>query len=236
MWGPTTLVRRAAAAAALALSATAVAACGSDEPDLVAGKQQFVQKCGACHVLNRAGTRGVVGPNLDEAFQQGLSTGMGRNGIEGTIHDWILRPNPGSPMPAKLVTGDDAEDVAAYVARSVSRGGKDTGLLATAVPAAGGGEPIAAEAGVLDVPADPSGQLAYASKEATAEAGRLTVSSTNEASIPHNIVIDGKGTGKVVQGGAVSQFEADFEPGEYQFYCSVQGHRQAGMEGTLTVE
>lgn len=229
-------LRRAVAAAAFALSGAVLAACGNQEPDLVAGKQQFVQKCGACHVLNRAGTKGVAGPNLDEAFQQGLSAGMGRDGVEQVIHDWILRPNPQSPMPAKLVTGKRARDVAAYVARSTARGGKDGGLLATAVKTAGGGKPVAASAGVLSVATDPGGQLAYVSTQATAKAGPLTVRSPNEAGVPHNIVIEGKGEGAVVQDGGVSEIKADFEPGEYTFYCSVPGHREAGMAGRLVVE
>jgi plastocyanin len=232
MWGPS----RAALGAAILACATAVSACGSDEPDLVAGKQQFVQKCGSCHVLNRAGTKGVTGPNLDEAFQQGLKAGMGRNGVEGVVHEWILRPNPASPMPAKLAEGQDAEDIAAYVAATAARGGKDTGLLATAVKAAGSEEPAEAENGILEIAADPGGQLLYVTNQATAEAGRLEVRSPNASGVPHNIVIDGKGEGEVVQDGKVSAFEADFEAGEYRFYCSVEGHAEAGMEGTLKVE
>jgi len=57
---------------------------------------------------------------------------------------------------------------------------------------------------------------------------------TSQAS-PHNIVIDGEGEGKVVPKGK-SDFGADFAAGDYQFYCSVPGHRQAGMEGKLTVK
>ncbi len=72
--------------------------------------------------------------------------------------------------------------------------------------------------------------------EASAKAGTLNVRSENESSTPHNIVIDGKGEGEVVQDGGVSEFEADFAAGDYQYYCSVPGHREAGMEGKLTVE
>ena len=58
----------------------------------------------------------------------------------------------------------------------------------------------------------------------------------NKSGTPHDIVIDGKGKGEVVQNGGVSQFQADFAAGSYTFYCSVHGHRQAGMQGKLTVK
>jgi plastocyanin len=138
-------------------------------------------------------------------------------------------------MPAGLVKGRDAVNVAAYVAASVAKPGKDSGLLATAVKQAGAGKPVAAKGGVLDMPTDPNGQLAYVTKKATAPAGRLTIQSKNAASIPHDIVINGKGRGAVVSNGGVSKFTATFGPGTYTYYCSVDGHRQAGMEGTLTV-
>lgn len=225
----------AVGAAAVALSACSVRS-GGGNPNVIAGKQMFVSKCGSCHVLGRAGTKGNVGPNLDAAFQQSLKDGFGRNGVRGLVHGWILHPNPNSPMPAKLVKGQAAYDVAAYVAESVARTGKDTGLLATAVKAAGSGKPAVAKGGTLEVDADPGGQLAYVTNKASAPAGKLTVESVNKAGILHDIVIDGKGKGQIVDNGGVSDFKADFAAGSYTFYCSVPGHRAAGMQGKLTVK
>jgi len=231
---------RAAAVAALATAAAAaLAACGTGgggEPDVVAGKQLFVSKCGACHTMARAGTKGTTGPNLDESFQQALKDGMGRDGVQGAVREQILHPRIDSQMPAGLVKGEQAVDVSEYVATSVAKSGKDTGLLATAVKQAGSGKPAVAKNGAIEIDADPTGQLAYVTKSGSAPAGSLKVQSKNAASIPHDIVIDGKGNGPEVQGGGVSAFTADFEPGTYTFYCSVPGHRQAGMEGKLTVK
>ena len=239
------LVSTVAVCAVIAL-ASLLAGCGQqDDPNLVAGKQAFVGKCGACHVLNRAGTKGVTGPNLDEAFQQSLRDGMGRNGIAGVVEGWIAHPAKfagdkrydGSPaMPADLVEGDAVVDVAAYVASVVAKGGEDSGLLASAVKKAGGGEPAVAEDGKLVIESDPSGQLLYVTDRAEAEAGALQVDSPNKSSVPHNIVIDELGEGEVVQGGGVSTIEGSLDAGEYTFYCSVSGHREAGMEGKLTVK
>jgi plastocyanin len=242
---------RAAAAGVFATGAVLLlGACGgtsAGDADLVAGKQLFVERCGSCHVLNRAGTQGLAGPDLDQAFARALADGMPRSGIRGVIYGQILYPgdfdfeggkrvdNSGA-MPAKLVTGEDAQNVAAYVASVVGRKGKDSGLLATAVKQAGGGAPAEAKNGVLSIPADPGGQLAYVTDRASAAPGELKVESPNESGTPHNIVIDGKGKGDVVQNGGVSEFSAEFEAGEYPFYCSVPGHREAGMEGDLTVK
>jgi mono/diheme cytochrome c family protein len=221
-------------------------ACGSEtkDRDLVAGKQEFVKNCGACHTLSRAGTKGVTGPNLDEAFRQSLTDGLGRNTVEGAIHDQILRPaivpkNDPAYMPPKLVEGDDARNVAAYVASVTARGGKDTGRLAEAVKSAGSDKPIAASDGVLDMPANPDGQLAYASTAATAPAGKLEIDSKNDANIPHDIAIEGNGvneTGEEVTDGGVSKISVDLKPGTYTYYCTVPGHREGGMEGKLTVK
>lgn len=210
------------------------------EADQVAGKQAFVKKCGSCHVLNRAGTKGVTGPNLDEAFRQGLSDGLGDDGVRGVVRKQIAYPSmPGVKgsglMPADLAEGKEADDIADYVATVVSRPGKDTGLLATAVPEAGAGKPIAAKGDTLTIPADPGGALLYASKVATAEAGTLKVVMPNESGVPHNIVIDGKGETETIEQGS-ADFSADFAAGDFAYYCSVPGHRQAGMEGKLTVK
>ena len=224
----------------------ALGACGSEsrDRDIIAGKQQFVKKCGACHTLARAGTKGTVGPNLDEAFRQALLAGMGRNTVEGAVHDQIMRPArvpKSSPvyMPPKLVTGDDAKNVAAYVAFVAAAGGKDTGRLSEAVKAATSNKPIAADNGVLQMPANPDGQLAYASTQATATAGPLKIESKNDANIPHDIALEGNGVaekGETVQDGGTSEIDVDVKPGKYTYYCTLPGHRAAGMQGTLTVK
>jgi plastocyanin len=234
-------LRAALAALATTGAVVALSAC-STEPDggatanLIKGKQLFVSKCGSCHTLNRALTKGTTGPNLDQAFQQALKDGMKRSGFRGAIHGWILHPNRNGVMPAKIVSGDDAYDVAAYVARSVAAGGKDTGLLATAVKAAGGGKPAVETNATIEVDADPTGQLAFVTNSAQGKPGEITIKMGNKSGTPHDIVIDGKGKGEVVQNGGVSQFKADFTAGAYTFYCSVPGHRAAGMQGKLTVK
>src|SRR4051794_26689555 len=107
--------RRAAFAAITATAAVVLAGCGSDvkgdRADLVHGKQLFVQRCGACHTLARAGTRGTVGPNLDEAFAQSLEEGFRRSVVHGVVKQQILYPSVSGQMPAKLVTGQSAADV-----------------------------------------------------------------------------------------------------------------------------
>ena len=224
----------------VAVAALALSACSAQpetqNANLITGKQLFVQKCGSCHVLARAGTKGTTGPDLDEAFQRAIKDGMPRSDFAGAIHGQILHPNRNGVMPAKLVTGDQAYDIAAYVAQSVAAGGKDTGLLATAVKQAGGGKPAVEKAGAVQIDADPTGQLAFVTDTATGTPGQITVKMQNKSGTPHDIVIDGKGKGEIVQNGGVSQFEADFTAGSYTFYCSVPGHRQAGMQGKLTVK
>jgi cbb3-type cytochrome c oxidase subunit III len=122
--------------AILALIAAAVAlplaACGRDEPDLSNGKALFTQKCGSCHALDRAGTQGQTGPDLDDSFRTALRDGMNRDTIEGVVHKQILHPRRNSKMPPELVTGADADDVAAYVAYAAQRSGEDRGALAQA--------------------------------------------------------------------------------------------------------
>ena len=90
--------------------------------------------------------------------------------------------------------------------------------------------------GKLVIPADPTGQLLYTFKNAQAPAGPLTVESPNKSNTPHDISVVGKATGKVVTGGGVSTISVNLTPGKYMFECTVPGHAQAGMKGTLTVK
>ena len=127
------LTRNSLAAALCAVALTLpLAACGRDEPDLSNGKAQFVEKCGSCHALGRAGTAGTQGPSLDAAFQTALADGIDRDTVEGVVYKQILHPRKNSIMPAGLVKGDNARDVAAYVGYAAAKSGDDEGALATA--------------------------------------------------------------------------------------------------------
>jgi mono/diheme cytochrome c family protein len=130
------LTRNTVKALLAALVAVAIAlplgACGRNEPDLENGKAKFVEKCGSCHTLARAGTQGTTGPSLDTSFQAALADGIDRDTVQGVVHSQILHPNTESQMPAGLVKGGDATDVAAYVGFAAARKGDDTGALASA--------------------------------------------------------------------------------------------------------
>jgi mono/diheme cytochrome c family protein len=107
--------------------------------NLVHGKQLFASKCAACHTLSHANSTGTVGPNLVVVFRQVRADGIKSASIQGLVDNWILypnaNPNSGAVMPAGLYKGQDAEDVAAYVAAVAAKPGQDTGALATAVQA-----------------------------------------------------------------------------------------------------
>jgi len=228
----TLLIAGAAAVAAL----SGCSAKGGSNADLVNGKKLFVAKCGSCHTLAHAGTKGTVGPNLDDAFRNPVKEGFGDSAIRGLVREWINIARKGGVMPQGLVKGDDAQDVAAYVASVAAKPGKDQGLLATAVGGGQSSKPAVEQNGTLTIPADPSGQLQFVYKTAQAKAGQITIEMPNKSSATHDIVIDGKGKGPEVSGGGTSKFTANFAPGTYTFYCSVPGHRQAGMFGKLVVK
>ncbi len=133
---PVSLTRNTVYAALAAFCAVAIVlplgACGHNDPDLENGKAKFVEKCGSCHTLARAGTQGTTGPNFDTAFRAALRDGIDRDTVEGIVHKQILHPRVDSQMPAGLVKGEDATDVAAYVGYAAARKGKDEGALASA--------------------------------------------------------------------------------------------------------
>jgi len=92
----------------------------------------------------------------------------------------------------------------------------------------------------LEVSADPGGALEFEQESLEAEAGEATVEFTNESATEHDVVIEDDAGEEiaatdVITGGSDST-TANLEPGDYTFFCSVSGHREAGMEGPLTVE
>jgi plastocyanin len=222
----------------MALGASVLGGCGGsggDQPDLARGKELFTQRCGSCHVLSDAGSRGTLGPNLDDSFRQAISDGLGRSTVEGVVSEQIAFPQ-GGQMPANLVEGADREAVSAYVAAVAGkRGGGTTGANGDQQ----GGEAKANAKNEVEIPADPDGQLLYEFKSASAKPGRVTLLSKNDSEVPHDISVKGSGVdekGNQVTGGGTSRVTASLKSGEYTFYCSVPGHEQGGMKGTLTIK
>jgi plastocyanin len=95
----------------------------------------------------------------------------------------------------------------------------------------GGGE-------TLQLAAPEDGSLVFEPSELTAAAGDVTIEFDNPSSNPHAVAIEGNGVEQssdtITQGSA--SLTVSLEPGEYTMYCPVAGHREGGMEGTLTVE
>jgi len=88
--------------------------------------------------------------------------------------------------------------------------------------------------------ADPTGALAFASTKGAAAAGALTIQMLNQASIDHDIALEDKsgkelGKGATVGKGGTSKFDVTLKPGSYTYLCTVPGHADGGMKGTLTV-
>jgi plastocyanin len=113
--------------------------------------------------------------------------------------------------------------------------GETAGAAAEAEKEAGGGGGSTVE---LEAGADTG--LAYTTDEETAEAGEVTIEFTNAQSLPHDVAIEGPEGEQIGKTETITDGEdsttVELEPGEYTFYCTVPGHREAGMEGTLTVE
>jgi plastocyanin len=109
-----------------------------------------------------------------------------------------------------------------------------TSSAASSTPAPAGGS------AKVSLETNPEGQLAYNTKSLSAKSGTISVDFTNSAPLAHNVTIESSSGEKVgatptFQGGSKT-LSVSLKPGTYKFFCTVPGHRQAGMEGTLTVK
>jgi plastocyanin len=130
-------------------------------------------------------------------------------------------------------SSDDGTTTTSTSSGSEAAGGAGAETGKEASGGAGGGSTVEFEA-------DPEGNLAYTTTEASAEAGKLTIDFNNPQSVTHDVAIEDAGGETVAQTDLIGNEEtsttANLKPGTYTFYCSVPGHREAGMEGTLTVK
>jgi plastocyanin len=142
---------------------------------------------------------------------------------------------PGTPGHARLVMVTTGLLVAATLTAAVVTAGEE----GEGEGASSGAAAAAAPSGSVALTADRTGQLAFDRKRASVQRGKFTLRLINRSQIPHNVTI-AKGAKvlartKTIQG-ATTSATANLPAGDYVFFCSVDAHRQAGMEGTLTVK
>jgi uncharacterized cupredoxin-like copper-binding protein len=94
---------------------------------------------------------------------------------------------------------------------------------------------------VVKIEAAAGSELAYTTTAAKAKAGQVSIDFTNPQSLSHDVAIEDSSGQTLGQTDLVAESSAttkikNLKPGKYTFYCTVPGHREAGMEGTLTVE
>lgn len=153
----------------------------------------------------------------------------------------LRNPNfPGTLGGQRAVMAISAVLVLATVSMAIVTSGGSS-AKATIAPVTQTGREAASGSGSssLKEEADPEGQLRFTTRNLSAKAGAVTISFANMSPLPHNMTI---AQGSKVLGatptfqGATKTLSLNLKPGTYVFYCSVPGHRAAGMEGKLTVQ
>ena len=226
-----------------------------------AAAQVFNQRCGGCHTLSYAGTHGsaanprtaepINGPNFNVRCERPairVLYAIANGGFEGAY------------MPQNVVVGQQAREVAMFVSRFAGRQAVNEPAPGVKpcmdqsigqLPSAGGGAqapaapsapaPTASVGNTLQVRADATALKFIPDKLTAPKAGKVTIDFTNPSPIPHNLTLQ-RGTNGTVLGHTPTfasgkhTLALHLAAGTYTFYCSVPGHRQAGMVGTLTVK
>lgn len=124
--------------------------------------------------------------------------------------------------------------LAAFVLALSACGGGSSSSTTPATTGGGGG----GGGSTVKISADPSGALSYEQTDVSATAGSITIDFTNMSSLPHDVTIEGNGASGATDEitNSSTSTTVDLDAGTYTFFCSVDGHRAAGMEGTLTVK
>lgn len=136
---------------------------------------------------------------------------------------------------ALVACGEDREGVTVE-GSTTGTGATSTTATTATTPAE---TPTPGEAGeTVTLKADASGELAFDQEEITVDAGTVKFVFENPSTLPHALEIEGNGVEEktpTIRQNGTADLTVDLEAGEYEFYCPVGGHQEAGMEGTLTV-
>ncbi len=197
------------------------------------GGQVFTSAgCGTCHTLAAAGSTGETGPDLNEFLAPDDTT----EAVEGMIVDpnaEIAEGYAANVMPttySQTLSKTEVHQLTEFLVATTPAQPNPKPKSSSGVAATGAGE-------TLHLAADAT-QLAFDEQELTSKSGRVTIDFENPAPIEHDVAIeqDGKLIAKtpLISEGKAS-VSAELKPGTYTFVCTVPGHAEAGMEGTLVV-
>ena len=227
--------------------------------NLERGRELFGAHCAVCHTLSAANAVGEVGPNLNQlkppesVVIHTINNGCLPNANAKTAAEMCLGEGV---MPAQVLQGQEATDVAKFVA-AVTGSGTASGTAsgtststssASSAPSASttassSSSAAAAPSGVvtkLALATNPHGLLMYDKTKLKAKAGKVEITLTNASPLAHNVTVQ-KGTSGPSLGATptfahgTKTLTLTLTAGTYTYYCAVPGHRQAGMHGTLTV-
>jgi plastocyanin/cytochrome c551/c552 len=199
--------------------------------------------CGACHMLAAAGTTGTTGPNLNEFLAPDDTT--------EAVEEMIVDPNAelaegyaANVMPTnygQTLSKSEVHQLAEYlVATTPAKPNPASQSSSKPKPESTGGSAASGSGAgeTLHLAASPT-QLAFNTRKLTSKSGKVTIAFDNPAVIEHDVAIEQNGKliakSALISEGSTS-VRAELKPGTYTFICTVPGHAQAGMEGTLVVK
>ena len=158
------------------------------------------------------------------SIKTGLPVG---NPVIGSVAVETTTPELTSALPSKPTPSESTP--------ATTPSSAETTPTTSSTPASGGGSTS------LSLEANPEGQLKYNTSSLSAKAGNVTIDFKNSSPVGHNVTVESSsgqtvGATETITGGSKTLTLSNLKPGKYKFFCSVPGHRQAGMEGTLTVQ
>ena len=230
------------------------------DPMVKEGQQAFLgSACVVCHTVRGTNASGDLGPDLTHlASRRTLAAGTLENN-RGNLAGWILDPQsikPGNLMPATNLAPDQLHAILDYL-ESLGPGETTPASPSAeatpeeeATPAAEEATPSAAEQatpeeGGATADEEPQTEITVEMVDIDFNPNEFTIAANTDVTIilpnlgdlPHNFHIDELDIhSEDVEPGGETTITINAEPGEYTFYCSIPGHREAGMEGTLIVE
>ena len=247
----------ARALAVSVVAALAISACSSQSIKLAqdspyrTGAQLFLTHCSGCHTLSLVGAAGSASSVQGRLRTQAPNFNFRKEGYSCVLYAIENGGFSGEIMPQNIVVGPQAKAVARFIAKCAGQEAEKTPTIGGGASCASSANPVTppttpstppppkATKGPLALAADPKGLLAYDAKALVAASSKVTIDFTNASPVPHNVTIANaagkvEGATKTFSGGSAT-LALNLPPGTYTFYCSVPGHEQAGMKGTLTV-